>query len=143
MIKIVIDTNILISAALSPAGNPAKILAAIAASEDIELVYSAGILDEYRRVLAYPRLSIDEEKQSRTIGLVKGFGVLVEPSTSTVPLPDESDRIFYDTAKTSGATLITGNAKHFPAEPFIVSPADFVANLLDAQAKGVVNGNVE
>ena len=42
------------------------------------------------------------------------------------PMSDEDDRIFYDIAKASHAILLTGNIKHFPLEPFIVSPADFL-----------------
>jgi len=129
MMKIVIDTNILISAVLSPQGNPAKILALISDNDDMQLIYCAGILDEYARVLGYPRLKIASEKQARAISLVRVFGELVEPTMSTVPLPDESDRIFYDTAKDSGAMLVTGNIKHFPAEPFIMTPADFIEKL--------------
>jgi hypothetical protein len=44
-------------------------------------------------------------------------------------MPDESDRVFYDVAKTAGAYLITGNTKHFPQEPFILTPAEFVVGL--------------
>jgi hypothetical protein len=40
-------------------------------------------------------------------------------------MPDEDDRVFYDSAKLAGAYLITGNAKHYPAQPFVVTPAEF------------------
>lgn len=126
MTKIVIDTNIIISAVLSPTGNPATILKLLSTNEGIKLFYSMGILDEYRRVLSYTRLNIADDKQSRAIGLIEKFGMLVEPTVSTLPLPDESDRIFYDTAKSSDAILITGNIKHFPNEPFIMTPSDFL-----------------
>jgi len=43
-----------------------------------------------------------------------------------ISLPDESDRIFYDTACESKAILITGNKKHYPDEEFIMTPADFL-----------------
>jgi predicted nucleic acid-binding protein len=43
-----------------------------------------------------------------------------------IDLPDEKDRIFYDTAKQRNAILITGNIKHFPEEDFIMSPKDFL-----------------
>ena len=48
---------------------------------------------------------------------------------SDVPMLDEDDRVFYDTAKESGAILVTGNTKHFPAESFIMTPSDFLAYL--------------
>jgi len=42
---------------------------------------------------------------------------------------DETDRIFYDTAKQSGSFLVTGNLKHYPQEIFILTPAEFLAKL--------------
>ena len=54
---------------------------------------------------------------------------MIEPAASDIPMIDETDRIFYDTAKAAGATLITGNIKHYPAEPFIMLPADFIKNI--------------
>ena len=58
MRKVVIDTNVIISAALSPKGNPAKIIALIAGSDDIQLYYSVDILAEYTEVLSRPYLKI-------------------------------------------------------------------------------------
>jgi putative PIN family toxin of toxin-antitoxin system len=126
MTFIVIDTNIFVSAAISPAGNPARIAALISKTTEIQVFYSAAILAEYKRVLSYERLNISAETQSAIIDSMIEFGILIEPPVSTIPLPDETDRIFYDTAKASGSILITGNIKHFPTEPFIITPADFV-----------------
>jgi hypothetical protein len=54
--------------------------------------------------------------------------MLVAPLQSDIPLCDESDRKFYDAAKTCGAVLVTGNSKHYPVEveDFIKTPASFV-----------------
>jgi predicted nucleic acid-binding protein len=46
-----------------------------------------------------------------------------------MPLLDEDDRVFYDTATASEAVLVTGNIRHFPAEPFVMTPADFLSVL--------------
>ena len=129
MNRIVLDTNIVISALLSPDGNPAKILALVAVSDDIQLFYSAEILSEYKRVLSYPRLSIAEEKRIRVVLLIETFGTLIDPPTSAIQLPDESDRIFYDTAHESGAILVTGNTKHYPTEDSIMTPSGFIDTL--------------
>jgi putative PIN family toxin of toxin-antitoxin system len=129
MTKIVIDTNIFVSAALSPVGNPAKIIAKISSSSEIQVLYSADILAEYSRVLSYKRLGIADEMRTNIITSLLAFGTLVEPAVSTIPLPDETDRIFYDAAQASGAILVTGNIKHFPKEPFIMTPADFLRRL--------------
>jgi len=124
--KAVIDTNVLVSATLSSESNPGRILDLIA-KKKIQMHYSVGILDEYRRVLAYKKLNILIQTQEKTIAAIEELGVLCGPGISDTPLPDESDRIFYDTAKESDAILVTGNTKHYPAEPFIMTPADFLS----------------
>jgi len=71
-------------------------------------------------------------QKSRVVGLlheIVNYGVLVEPDERSVQLSDESDEKFYETAKKSGAVLITGNAKHYPNEPFVSSPSEFLRNL--------------
>ena len=124
--KIVIDTNVFISAALSPKGTPAKIIKELAEEERLQLFYTAEIFDEYERVLSYKRLNIAEEMKTRTLRIIKELGIVITPIASVIPMPDETDRIFYDTAKASGSILITGNLRHYPQEPFILSPSDFL-----------------
>lgn len=131
MTNIVLDTNIFISAALSPKGNPAKIIDLVSDNEEIQVFYTTEIFDEYKKVLAYKRLNIPIEIQSGIIKKIEGIGILIEPPTSTIPLPDESDRVFYDTAQASGAILITGNIKHFPSEAFIMTPSDFLNKFIN------------
>ena len=126
MINIVLDTNIIISAALSSKGNPAKIIRLIAVNDSMQIYYSHSILDEYKKVLSYERLNLSDEKQTRAVNLIEKNGMCIQPETSDIPLPDESDRIYYDTAKAVNAYLITGNLRHYPDEPKIVSPARFV-----------------
>jgi len=126
MINIVLDTNIIVSAALSSEGNPAKIIKLVAVNDSMQIYYSHAILDEYKRVLSYERLNLSDEKQTRAVNLIEKNGMCVQPETSDIPLPDESDRIFYDTAKAVNAYLVTGNLKHYPEESQIVTPARFV-----------------
>jgi len=126
MEQVVIDTNVLISATLSPQGNPAEIMMKVSYGE-LQLIYSSDIMNEYTKVLAYDRLNISQTTQDKVIEGIRKKGKLINPTVSTIALPDEDDRFFYDAAKESGATLITGNIKHFTNEPFIVTPADFIA----------------
>ena len=126
MTKVVLDTNIIVSSAKSPHGKPKQIMTLFADSE-IDLYYSLEILDEYREVLSRARLKIPEEIQTEYLDIIKAHGILIEPSiSSNPPFDDESDRIFYDTAKEVGAVLITGNMKHYPQENFIMTPSDYV-----------------
>ena len=126
MINIVLDTNIIVSAALSSEGNPAKIIKLVAVNDGMQIYYSRAILDDYKKVLSYERLNLSDEKQTRAVNLIEKNGVCVQPETSDIPMPDESDRIFYDTAKAVNAYLVTGNLKHYPEESQIVTPARFV-----------------
>ena len=129
MIQLVIDTNVIISAALSPNGNPAKILSLISIENEIHVFFNMKILIEYKEVLSRPKMSISQDMQIRIVNAIIRMGSVFEPITSTISLPDETDRIFYDTAKESNSILITGNTKHYPAEPFIMTPIDFLIEL--------------
>jgi predicted nucleic acid-binding protein len=60
------------------------------------------------------------------LNLIHKEGIAVLTVPSAIPFVDESDRIFYDTAKAANAYLVTGNQKHFPCEPFIVNPSGFL-----------------
>ena len=125
MKRAVIDTNVLISSILSPEGTPARIMRLIS-DQKLQLVLCREILDEYKRVLAYNKLRIDPKIQDEAIAKITGLGIVTESVAGNRPMPDEDDRIFYDTARAAGAVLITGNLKHYPAEPFIMAPADFL-----------------
>ena len=75
------------------------------------------------------RVVLDTNDADIVIAAVRQHGekVMVAPSAS--PMPDEDDRVFYDTAKTAGAYLITGNSKHYPSEPFILTPSVFLEKI--------------
>ena len=125
MHKIVVDTNVLVSSRLSKTGSPAKVMEMVA-DEKAKLIYSSQIVDEYRKVLAYDKFKFDIDKQRVTIDDIIEIGELVNPITSTESFDnDESDRVFYDAAKSCGAILVTGNIKHYPDESFYYDPGWF------------------
>ena len=125
MLRVVVDTNVVISAFLSPAGSPANIIDQIT-DQKLQVCYSQEILAEYVEVLSRPRFNFNKEDRDNFVQGVQWFGLLAQPPASSVPLPDEDDRCFYDVAKFCDAVLITGNTKHYPAEPFIVTPSEFL-----------------
>ena len=133
MLKVVLDTNVIISAALSLNGTCAKIINMIACNEEIQPFYKADILFEYEEVLSREHLSIAVKTQTDIIDTIKSVGIEIEPPASDLSLTDETDRIFYDTAQAAGAILITGNKKHYPDENFIMSPAEFLQMLDTAE----------
>jgi putative PIN family toxin of toxin-antitoxin system len=123
--RAVLDTNILVSALLSPAGNPAKIYRMFL-SGTLDLIISADIFAEYEDVLHRPRLKILTADADRVLAAVRQYGETVCPVPSTNSMIDEDDRVFYDAAKSAGAYLITGNIKHFPQGTFILTPSAFL-----------------
>jgi len=123
--RVVLDTNVLVSALMSPSGNPAKIYKMFFTG-DFSLVYNESILSEYDDVLHRPYLSIPDEDADKVINAIKLHGEYVESTPSTFPMTDEDDRAFYDTAKSSGAYLVTGNTRHYPNESFIQTPTEFM-----------------
>ena len=125
MRRIVLDTNILVSALLSPEGNPAKIYKMFLTGV-LSLVFSADIFEEYQDVLYRPRLHIPANDAEIVFAAIRQYGEKIEPVHSTNTMPDEDDRVFYDTAKSAEACLITGNTKHYPQEPFILTPTEFL-----------------
>jgi putative PIN family toxin of toxin-antitoxin system len=125
MQKVVLDTNIIISNAISDKGNPAKIMSLVS-DKKLMICYNAEILAEYAEVLSRKRFNFSHVKQKYPIIKIKELGLLIEPAVSNIELPDESDRIFYDTAKAADAYLITGNLKHYPQDQYILLPAQFI-----------------
>jgi putative PIN family toxin of toxin-antitoxin system len=122
---VVLDTNILVSSLLSD-GPPALIIDWVAGGK-IQPCFDGRILSEYWDVLNRPKFGFSPLRINRLIRDITGAGFGIEASASEgVSMSDESDRKFYDVAKTANAILITGNTKHYPDEPFIVTPAAFV-----------------
>jgi putative PIN family toxin of toxin-antitoxin system len=125
MLKIVIDTNVVVSSMISKAGNPAKIMK-LFFERQVELYYSEDIMLEYEDVLFRAHFRFNAGDIELLFGTIKEIGVLVKPDMSSAEMPDEDDRVFYDAAKAGEAFLVTGNKKHYPDEPFILTPAEFL-----------------
>jgi putative PIN family toxin of toxin-antitoxin system len=131
--KVVIDTNVIVSALLSSLGKPAAILNKFF-NEELQAYYSKSILAEYEDVLSRPALKIEPDKAKRFFEILKDTGVSIEPAVSIIPLTDEDDRVFYDVAQQSDAILITGNRKHYPADDFVMTPSVFLDMLTSDEA---------
>ena len=125
--KVVLDTNILVSAFLAPGGTPAKILSLVLSST-ILTCCNQTILGEYEEVLSRSKFKskIAQELIHSVLDFLKVAGLSCSVPASIFPMKDESDRVFYDVAKAAGAFLVTGNKKHYPDEPFIVTPRSFM-----------------
>ncbi len=125
--KVVLDTNVIVSAFLMPRGNPAAILR-LALRGDFLMCFNTAILVEYEEVLSRTKFAgkIFKPTIQRFIDILHDMGEDVITTPSSIEMPDESDRIFYDTAHEVQAILVTGNQKHYPIQDFIMSPAEFL-----------------
>ena len=125
MKKIVVDTNVLISSILTSEGKPNKVMSLVS-NKNVQLFYSKEILSEYKRVLDYDKLNIAPYLREETIKKIVSLGTLINPAISSIPFVHEDDRVFYDTARESGAILVTGNIKHYPDDSAVMSPTSFL-----------------
>ena len=126
----VIDTNVLVSALLSRKDDTAtvQVFGKVITGEIIP-VYSNLITREYREVLSRKKFGFSGSLIEYLISAVEKYGILVDPSPSGIILPDMKDVPFYEVVlekRDDNAYLVTGNIKHFPKEPFIVTPRELL-----------------
>jgi putative PIN family toxin of toxin-antitoxin system len=117
VIRAVIDTNVLVSALIAPAGNEALIVLAIKQGW-VKPYYSAEILEEYAGVLARRKFRFPADEIDGLIALVRSCG---EQVCATAPIhgigsPDPGDEKFLACAQAAGVEfIVTGNKRDFPA----------------------------
>ncbi|MBQ6101710.1 MAG: putative toxin-antitoxin system toxin component, PIN family [Bacteroidales bacterium] len=128
----VIDTNVLVSALLpsQKVSNPTMVLREVFKGRII-LVYNEEILDEYKEVLSREKFHIHQALIETVVNHIKNTGLELERTKSWEGVfPDPKDVVFYEvTLSKDDAYLVTGNIKHFPKKPFVVTPAEMVAIL--------------
>jgi putative PIN family toxin of toxin-antitoxin system len=114
-VKAVIDTNVIVSAMLSPRGAPASIWEALVEAK-LTCCVDQRILEEYQTVLRRPRFALDERDVAEVLDFL---GLVAEPVRTTplvTSLPDPKDAPFLEVALAGAAdAIITGNIRHFPA----------------------------
>ena len=124
----VIDTNVIVSALLSRHHDSAtvKILDYIY-DRVIVPVYNNEIIEEYAAVLRRPKFNFSEETVFAVIEAIREGGIDSKRIGSNEQLPDPKDVVFYEVALANeDSFLVTGNIKHFPKKPFVVSPAEML-----------------
>jgi uncharacterized protein len=113
-LRLVIDTNVLVSAALKPVGLQRTTLL-LATTKPAHLYVSQLIMDEYEDVLSRPELHIRKGLRLQLLQLIKNNGHVVTPSRRLDVCSDPDDNVFLECADKAGADyLITGNQRHFP-----------------------------
>jgi len=126
--KVVIDTNVVVSANLSDEGLPAAILD-LAANKAIRMFVSPAVLAEYEAVLRRPRLKLSPAAVASSLAVIRNISRLVKPTRRLAEAADETDNRFLECAVSAGADyIITGNTRHFPncfESIRIVTPREF------------------
>ena len=130
----VIDTNVIVSALLSSnlESNPVKVFRAIV-QERIVPLYNDEILEEYKSVLSRPKFNLNLSLIETIIKAIITDGLNIDRTPAAdIEFPDPKDIVFYEVAlSVEDSYLVTGNIRHFPVKPFVVTPAEMVRILED------------
>lgn len=124
----VIDTNVLVSALLArdPRSNTKRILDLVLDGTICPL-FCDEIISEYQEVLSRDKFPFKPENIHDVIASIEHFGYDPGRTHSDEPFPDPKDVVFYEVALSKdGSYLVTGNIKHFPRKPVVVTPAELI-----------------
>lgn len=144
MIYAVIDTNILVSAALAYNNRksiPYLIFKGIFDKLFVPLV-DDNIVKEYRNVLYRPKFLFETFFVDKIINTILKYAVNKNVPSTGIELPDKDDVVFYDVAvahQDKGAYLVTGNLKHFPNCSFVISARDFLNVITPSTLPNVIS----
>lgn len=129
--RVVLDTNVLVSGTLNPHGPPAQILDSVLAGTNTVL-HDDRILSEYREVLLRPRFGFSRSNVEVLLDFLELAGEHVSALPLALTLPDPNDAPFLEVAASGAAdALITDNTRHFKPrrgrhEVLVSTPADFL-----------------
>ena len=128
--KVVLDTNILVSALLTPYGNAARVLDMVLLGE-LQILYDDRIISEYGEVLQRPKFGFEEKDVDDLIVFLEAEGMKINPVPLDVTLADKDDIPFIETAIAGVAeAIITGNKRHFKKHHTrnlkVMSPDEFL-----------------
>lgn len=138
MVKIyaVIDTNVLVSALLSRFKDTSTVqLLQLLILGEITPIYNDEILEEYQAVLTRSKFGFPDTLIDETLDVIRRYGINSSRTKTTEQLPDPKDVVFYEvTLSVEDSFLVTGNTKHFPKKPFVVTPAEMLRIIHDMKS---------
>ncbi len=128
--KVVLDTNVVVSGLLSPYGPCAAIMRWVA-DGSLRLAYDGRILEEYRAVLLRPKFGFDANLIQYLVDNIQHEGLLITTQPLKQRLHDKDDEPFLEVALAGNVDfLVTGNKKHFPQKlrsgAKVVAPREFL-----------------
>lgn len=131
---IVLDTNVVVSAAIKPVSIPHTIIHSFVLENKVQLVLSTEVIAEYREVCTRSKFARYDFPPEWLEVMIDGGLLLSDLRPWPISLPDRDDGKFLALAKASGAWQITGNAKHYPVEArdgvTVCTPQDYLAHLI-------------
>ena len=129
MTRVVLDTNVVVSAALSPAGSPSQILE-MADQRIIQFWISPAVFAEYADVLSRLKVGVAPARAKTMLTGIKGMSRFITPTTKVEISSDPDDNIFLECAEAAKARyLVTGNTRHSPEQwkyIRVVTPKKFI-----------------
>ncbi len=129
-LRLVIDTNVLVSAAIKPSGLQRTVLL-LALTKPARWYISRPVFEEYSEVLARPELRIRKGLRLQLLRLIRNRSHLVAPTWRLEIATDPDDNIFLECADVARADyLVTGNQKHFPRfwkKTKVITPREFIS----------------
>jgi putative PIN family toxin of toxin-antitoxin system len=129
-LRLVIDTNVVVSAALKP-DSLQRTVFLLAITKPARLYISPPIWEEYRSVLVRPELRIRRGARQQLLQLIKKHSHAILPTRKLAIARNPDDNIFLECADAARANyLITGNQKHFPKfwkSTKVVTPREFIS----------------
>lgn len=130
--RAVLDTNVVVSGLLAPAGTCGQIVDLLLEGE-IDLCLDGRILAEYEEVLKRKELSLPVQDVEKFLDYVKRSSETIVSRPLGSHLPDPDDLPFLEVAAAAATVLVTGNLRHYPAgqrgEVRVLSPRDFLSLL--------------
>lgn len=137
MVYAVIDTNVFVAALLSRHPDSATVQVFDALMRNgICPLYNSEIIAEYQDVLHREKFHFPSQAIDAIITMVQETGVCSDRIQSSETFPDPKDVVFYEVALSKeDAYLVTGNTKHFPKKPIVVTPAEMLQIL---QREGIL-----
>ncbi|MBO7083131.1 MAG: putative toxin-antitoxin system toxin component, PIN family [Bacteroidales bacterium] len=132
-LHVVIDTNVIVSAMITPHPNASTVQVMRAISQEkIIPVYNEEIIAEYDEVLHRPQFNLLKPVVASTIKSIVKLGINVSRTESKEKFVDLKDLVFYEVALAKkGSYLVTGNLKHFPKSPIVVTPNELLMMLTE------------
>lgn len=129
MIYAVIDTNVFVSAFITNNKRAATSLVfQHLLADEIKPLYNDEILAEYKEVLSRKKFHLPDEIVGVFIDMIKERGIHENRTPFNEAMPDEDDRVFLEISLSrDDSFLVTGNLKHYPQLPEVLTPAEFIA----------------